>query len=169
MTTFLKTMLCARCYFWKRRGGNIRFSKYPAVCKRGLRNMTVEGVCGVCAVDGWLTASPGLSQTDWTLAGWGCTPVVHGAIMAPRINQPSTHTLGKEDCGAYGWRRTPGTDDRRGGYFFYFTAQIRGYSPDGPGGLTTSMFTGNRWGRGGIDLCVSESRPHFETFEKKKL
>ena len=30
-----------------------------------------------CAVDGWFTASPGLSQTDWTLAGWGCTPVVH--------------------------------------------------------------------------------------------
>ena len=23
-----------------------------------------EGVCGVCAVDGWFTASPGLSQTD---------------------------------------------------------------------------------------------------------
>ena len=38
---------------------------------------TVEGVCGVCVVDGWFTASPGLSQTDWTLAGWGCTPVVH--------------------------------------------------------------------------------------------
>ncbi|KAK0136955.1 Wilms tumor B [Merluccius polli] len=46
---------------------------------------TVEGVCGVCAVDGWSTASPGLSQTDWTLAGWGCTPVVH-----------DTHTLEEE-------------------------------------------------------------------------
>ena len=33
---FLKTMLCARCYFWKRRGRNIRFSKYPAMCKCGL-------------------------------------------------------------------------------------------------------------------------------------
>ena len=41
------------------------------------RSGYVEGVCGVCAVDGWFTASPGLSQTDWTLAGWGCTPVVH--------------------------------------------------------------------------------------------
>ena len=26
-----------------------------------------------CVVGGWFTASPGLSQTDWTLAGWGCT------------------------------------------------------------------------------------------------
>ena len=24
-----------------------------------------------CIVDGWFTASPGLSQTDWTLSGWG--------------------------------------------------------------------------------------------------
>ena len=32
----------------------------------------VEGVCGVCVVDGWSAASPGLSQTDWTglTAGW---------------------------------------------------------------------------------------------------
>ena len=55
----------------------------------------VEGVCGVCAVDGWSTASPGLSQTDWTLAGWGCTPVVHesnhGTQDKPAIN---THTRG---------------------------------------------------------------------------
>ena len=36
MTTFLKTMLCAQCYFWKRRGGNICFSKYPAMYQRGL-------------------------------------------------------------------------------------------------------------------------------------
>ena len=41
----------------------------------------VEGVCGVCAVDG--SASPGLSQTDWTLAGWGCTPVVHEKSWHP--------------------------------------------------------------------------------------
>ena len=49
------------------------------------------GVCGVC-VDGWFTASPGLSQTDWTLAGWGCTPVVqsnHGTQDKPAI---TTHT-----------------------------------------------------------------------------
>ena len=51
----------------------------------------VEGVCGVCAVDGWFTASLGLSQTDWTVAGWGMR-----AIMAPRINQPSTYTLEEE-------------------------------------------------------------------------
>ena len=55
----------------------------------------VEGVCGVCVVDGWFTASPGLSQTDWTLAGWGCTPVVHesnhGTQDKPAIN---THTRG---------------------------------------------------------------------------
>ena len=44
---------------------------------------TVEGVCGVCVVDGWFTASPGLSQTDWTLAGWGCTPVVHEQSWHP--------------------------------------------------------------------------------------
>ena len=58
-------------------------------------NVTVEGVCGVCVVDGWFTASPGLSQTDWTLAGWGCTPVVHesnhGTQDKPAIN---THTRG---------------------------------------------------------------------------
>ena len=29
-------MLCAQCYFWKRRGGNICFYKYPATYKRGL-------------------------------------------------------------------------------------------------------------------------------------
>ena len=45
--------------------------------------MDVEGVCGVCAVDGWFTASPGLSQTDWTLAGWGCTPGVHEQSWHP--------------------------------------------------------------------------------------
>ena len=53
----------------------------------------MEGVCGVCVVGGWFTASPGLSQTDWTLAGWGCTPVVHesnhGTQDKPAIN---THT-----------------------------------------------------------------------------
>ena len=43
----------------------------------------VLGICGVCAVDGWFTASPGLSQTDWTLAGWGCTPVVHEQSWHP--------------------------------------------------------------------------------------
>ena len=43
--------------------------------------MCVEGVCGVCVVDGWFTALPGLSQTDWTLAGWD----------KPAIN---THTRG---------------------------------------------------------------------------
>ena len=43
----------------------------------------VEGVCGVCVVDGWFTASPGLSQTDWTLAGWGCTPVGHEQSWHP--------------------------------------------------------------------------------------
>ena len=43
----------------------------------------VEGVCGVCVVDGWFTASPGLSQTDWTLAGWGCTPGVHEQSWHP--------------------------------------------------------------------------------------
>ena len=47
----------------------------------------VEGVC-------WFTASPGLSQTDWTLAGWGCTPVVHesnhGTQDKPAIN---THSV----------------------------------------------------------------------------
>ena len=26
--------------------------------------VVVEGVCGVCVVDSWFTASPGLSQTD---------------------------------------------------------------------------------------------------------
>ena len=36
LIAFLKTMLCAQCYFWKRRGGNIRFYKYPATYKRGL-------------------------------------------------------------------------------------------------------------------------------------
>ena len=55
----------------------------------------MEGVCGVCVVGGWFTASPGLSQTDWTLAGWGCTPVVHesnhGTQDKPAIN---THTRG---------------------------------------------------------------------------
>ena len=56
----------------------------------------VEGVCRVCVVDGWFTASPGLSQTDWTLAGWGCTPGVHEQSWHPRINQPSTHTLVEE-------------------------------------------------------------------------
>ena len=56
----------------------------------------VEGVCRVCVVDGWFTASPGLSQTDWTLAGWGCTPGVHEQSWHPRINQPSTHTLEEE-------------------------------------------------------------------------
>ena len=48
----------------------------------------------VCAVDGWFTASHSLSQTDWTLAGWGCTPVVqsnHGTQDKPAIN---THTRG---------------------------------------------------------------------------
>ena len=53
----------------------------------------VEGVCGVCVVDGWVTASPGLSQTDWALAGWGCTPVVHesnhGTQDKPAINTHS--------------------------------------------------------------------------------
>ena len=53
------------------------------------------GVCGVCVGGGWFTASPGLSQTDWTLAGWGCTPVVHesnhGTQDKPAIN---THTRG---------------------------------------------------------------------------
>ena len=56
-------------------------------------NYAVEGVCGVCVDDGWFTASPGLSQTDWTLAGWGCTPVVqsnHGTQDKPAIN---THTI----------------------------------------------------------------------------
>ena len=52
----------------------------------------------VCVVDGWFTASPGLSQTDWTLAGWGCTPGVHEQSWHPRINQPSTHTLRRSDC-----------------------------------------------------------------------
>ena len=56
---------------------------------------SVEGVCGVYVVDGWFTASPDLSQTDWTLAGWGCTPVVHesnhGTQDKPAIN---THTRG---------------------------------------------------------------------------
>ena len=28
-------------------------------------------VCGLCVVDGWFTASPGLSQTNWTLDGVG--------------------------------------------------------------------------------------------------
>ena len=50
----------------------------------------------VCVVDSWFTASPGLSQTDWTLAGWGCTPGVHEQSWHPRINQPSTHTLEEE-------------------------------------------------------------------------
>ena len=36
-----------------------------------------------CVVDGWFTASPGLSQTDWTLAGWGCTPGVHEQSWHP--------------------------------------------------------------------------------------
>ena len=40
-------------------------------------------VCVECVVDGWFTASPGLSQTDWTLAGWGCTPVVHEQSWHP--------------------------------------------------------------------------------------
>ena len=56
------------------------------------KKTTVEGVCGVCVVDSWFTASPGLSQTDWTLAGWGCTPGVpshHGTQDKPAIN---THT-----------------------------------------------------------------------------
>ena len=59
--------------------------------KRPSRSSHV-GRCGGC-VDGWFTASPGLSQTDWTLAGWGCTPGVHesnhGTQDKPAIN---THT-----------------------------------------------------------------------------
>ena len=31
--------------------------------------INTEALCGVCVVDSWLTASPGLSQTDQTL-GW---------------------------------------------------------------------------------------------------
>ena len=29
-----------------------------------ISKVIVEGVCGVCVIDGWFTASPGLSQTD---------------------------------------------------------------------------------------------------------
>ena len=48
-------------------------------------------------VDSWFTASPG-PESDWldSGVGWGCTPVVHGVIMAHRINQPSPHTLRRE-------------------------------------------------------------------------
>ena len=55
-------------------------------------NKTVEGVCRVCVVDGWFTASPGLSQTDWTLAGWGCTPVVHESNHGTQDKPAITHT-----------------------------------------------------------------------------
>ena len=61
---------------------------------KNMSSLIVEGVCGVCVADGWFTASPGLSQTDWTLAGWGCTPVVqsnHGTQDKPAI---TTHTRG---------------------------------------------------------------------------
>ena len=44
-------------------------------------------------VASWFTASPGLRQTDETLAGWGCTAVVHesnhGTQDKPAI---TTHT-----------------------------------------------------------------------------
>ena len=54
--------------------------------------LSVEGVCGVCVVDGWFTASPGLSQTDWTGLGGaahlGCMSN-HGTQDKPVIN---THT-----------------------------------------------------------------------------
>ena len=55
-------------------------------------------------VDGWFTASPGLSQTDRTLAGWGCTPVVqsnHGTQDKPAIN---THTQEREPLS---WQLVP--------------------------------------------------------------
>ena len=62
----------------------------------GSRRFGVGDMWRVCVVDGWFTASPGLSQTDWTLAGWGCTPGVHEQSWHPSINQPSTHTLEEE-------------------------------------------------------------------------
>ena len=49
---------------------------------------------GVCYVDGWFTASPGLSQT---LGPGGAAHLwVCRLFMAPRINQPSPHTLRRE-------------------------------------------------------------------------
>ena len=44
-------------------------------------------------VASWFTASPGLSQTDQTLGLGGAAHLWCRAIMAPRINQLSTHTL----------------------------------------------------------------------------
>ena len=46
----------------------------------------------VCDVDGRSTASPGLSQTDETLGLGGAAHLWCRAVMAPRINQPSTHS-----------------------------------------------------------------------------
>ena len=34
--------MSAQCYFWERRWGNIRFYKYPATYKRGLRHTTMS-------------------------------------------------------------------------------------------------------------------------------
>ena len=34
---YFENYVCARCYFGKRREGNIRLSKYPAMCKRSLK------------------------------------------------------------------------------------------------------------------------------------
>ena len=50
----------------------------------------------VCVVGGWFTASPGLSQTDWSLGLGGAAYLWCRAIMAPRMNQISTHTLRRE-------------------------------------------------------------------------
>ena len=55
-------------------------------------------VCGVCVVGIWSAASPGLSQTDWTLGLGGAAHLWCRAIMAPRINQLSPHTHIKESA-----------------------------------------------------------------------
>ena len=74
-----------------------RKEKWPQMRRGKLtRSYSSNWLWRVCVVDGWFTASPGLSQTDWTLAGWGCTPGVHEQSWHPRINQPSTHTLEEE-------------------------------------------------------------------------
>ena len=79
------------------------FAAFPSyAAERRNVNDAVECVCGVCVCvcgGSWFTASPGPSQTDWTLGWLGGGGAAHlwciRAIQAPRINQlsPHTHTL----------------------------------------------------------------------------
>ena len=60
-----------------------------------VNDKTNDSESGVCVVDSWFTASPGLSQTDQTL-GWMRLHTWCRTFMAPRINQLSPHTLHSE-------------------------------------------------------------------------